>query len=383
MRGAPAEGGTAVGQGENAWPETRQVSATLYAGLFTATGFGTAVFGAALPALLARWSLGDAGGGLLFFAAWFGAALGAVASRGQLQWSVLRGTALAGASAWGLAYARGALIFPLSLLYGFGLGIAMTSISLLRARQAGPHRGRELNRLNLLWSIGALAAPAVAAHALRTGRPEYLFQMLAAGLLGFAGLVLLDTRHAKDPTAGSTPTTALGAHAPALLYVASALIVGTEASLGAWLAAFSERTEAGSVRAAVGVGTAFWAGLLLSRALHGTALLRGERLWPYAAVLAASLPPMLFVADPRLLAALACVQGAALGPLYPLLLAVATARYRGTRVFLAAGLGAAVFPWFTGLASGAAGSLRAGLAVPCAAGLLLLAITVHASRAQV
>lgn len=359
----------------------RQLSALLYSGLFAATGFGTAVFGAALPALLVRWSLGDAGGGLLFFAAWFGAALGAVASRGPLHWSVLRGTALAGAAAWALAYARGAAIFPLSLLYGLGLGIAMTSISLLRAREMGPRRGRELNRLNLLWSVGALTAPSLAAHALRTGRPGYLFQMLAFGLLLFAGLVLLDARRARTAIQATAPA-ASGMHAPLLLCAASALIVGIEASLAAWLAAFSERAEAGSVRAAVGVGTAFWAGLLLSRALHSTPLLRGERLWPYAAVLAAALSPMLWAADPRLLAALACVQGAAIGPLYPLLLAVATARYRGSRVFLAAGLGAALFPWLTGLVSDASGSLRAGLGVPCAAGLLLLALTAHPLRAR-
>ncbi len=352
-------------------------------GLFTLTGFGCALLGASLPALLARWSLGDRGGGFLFFCAWLGAALGALLSRGELRRSILRGTLLAAGAALGLALLRGRAVFALALLYGVGLGIVMTSISLLRAREAGPRRGSELNRLNLLWALGALITPSVAAHALRTGRPAYLFAALSAALLGFACLPALFLKN-KPACGGEAPEPGpeapLGSHAPLLLCSISALIVGTEASLAAWLTTFSRRAGP-SLGEAVGTGSAFWAGLLLSRALHSGPLFGGEpRLRPYAAVLAAALVLLLFATGPAPLAVLAFVLGAALGPLYPFLLAIATARYRGNRVFLAAGLGSAVFPWLTGLLSAAAGSLRAGLAVPCAAACVLLALSFRVNR---
>ncbi len=345
-------------------------------GLFTLTGFGCAVLGAALPALLARWSLGDRGGGFLFFFAWLGAALGALLSRGDLRRSILRGALLAAGAALGLAILRGRVVFPLALLYGTGLGIAMTSTSVLRARAAGPRRGQELNRLNLLWALGALGTPLIAAHALRTGRPEYLFAGLAAALLLIGGLLSF----APAQPAGSEPEPGLAAHAPLLLCAVSALIVGTEASLAAWLTTYSRRAGP-TLGAAVGTGSAFWAGLLLSRALHSGPLLGGEpRLRPYAAVLAGALALLLLAPGPAALAGLAFMVGAALGPLYPFLLAIATARYRGNRVFLSAGLGSAVVPWLTGLVSAAAGSLRAGLLVPCAAAWLLLALSLRVGR---
>ncbi len=350
-----------------------RVSAVVLSAVFTLTGIATPLLGAALPALLVHWRLSDRDAGSLFFLAWLGAALGALLSRGDYARSVQRGIGLTAAASLALAHARGFVIYPLTLCYGLGLGITMTSLSLLRARRAGARRPQELNRLNLLWALGALCCPAYATHALRTSRPGYLF--LFTGLLfAFAGAWVLYTERAPARAQAEMTFPSTLPSVPHLFCAVSGLIVGVEASLGAWLTTYLKRTD-GTVRGAVTAATAFWAGLLLSRALHS--LPRIGRIEPatllrvYGAILAVALLFFSTGSAPAMLLTLAFVLGFALGPLYPLLLAATLARYRGNRVFLSAGLGAALLPWLTGMLSGAAGSLRIGLLVPCFAGCLL------------
>jgi fucose permease len=64
--------------------------------------------------------------------------------------------------------------------------------------------------------------------------------------------------------------------------------------------------------------------------------------------------------------------GYGLGPIYPLLLAVALQYSDNTLIFFVAGLGSASLPWLTGVTSSAASSLRMGLWVPLLASLVLL-----------
>jgi fucose permease len=66
--------------------------------------------------------------------------------------------------------------------------------------------------------------------------------------------------------------------------------------------------------------------------------------------------------------------GFGLGPVYPLLLAIALQYSENTLIFFVAGLGSAFLPWLTGIISSATSSLRIGLAVPVAASLLMLVL---------
>jgi FHS family glucose/mannose:H+ symporter-like MFS transporter len=72
------------------------------------------------------------------------------------------------------------------------------------------------------------------------------------------------------------------------------------------------------------------------------------------------------------------LTGLALGPVFPLILALFLTEIGGSRnvgwVFAIAGLGGAVLSWLTGAISTSAGSLRIGLLVPGAAALLMLAM---------
>ena len=113
----------------------RLVSKTgIYTG-FVATGISVALPGALLPLLLRRWNLGDARGGLLLFCFFIASTTGALLSRGVMNRSVARGSALTAVGAAWLALASRDWAFAAIAVYGLGLGIAMTSTSLLVSRR--------------------------------------------------------------------------------------------------------------------------------------------------------------------------------------------------------------------------------------------------------
>ena len=374
---------TARSRKEPQGPFAIHASSVVVSTMFVQTGVGTALLGATLPAFLAHWQLNDRAGGRLLFLAWLGAALGALLSRGNLARSVLRGVLLTTVACSGLAFASRVSVFPLIFVYGLGLGIVMTSISRLRAERSQQRSTQELNRLNLLWAAGALACPPMAAHALHTSRAAYLFIAFGAALLVLGGcMAALESRLPpvllRNSYNGRLPP------APLFFCLISTLAVGIEAALGGWLTTYVKRADH-SVAGAVTATSAFWAGLLLSRALHSTRLL--GRFSPVAVlrwhswIVASGLVLLLLLHQPWALVAFPVVLGFGLGPLYPLLLALVVPRHRGNRVFFAAGLGSAAVPWLTGALSSRAGSLRAGLLVPCAAACLLVLLVAGVLRA--
>ena len=163
----------------------------LYLG-FAATGVSVALPGALLPLLLRRWSLGDARGGLLLFCFFLATTTGALVSRGRMNRSIARGALLTSAGAVWLGFASRGWGFVAIVVYGLGLGIAMTSTSLLVSRQFPEERRVEMMRLNLLWAAGACAGPwlALGGQALEAGahavRPLHVLLGLAAFFAAFA-----------------------------------------------------------------------------------------------------------------------------------------------------------------------------------------------------
>jgi fucose permease len=78
----------------------------------------------------------------------------------------------------------------------------------------------------------------------------------------------------------------------------------------------------------------------------------------------AGLAMLVLTHSPWLLLVCAAACGAGIGPIYPLVLTFALRLFRGRWMFVTAGLGAASLPWFTGMVSRSAGSLRIGLGIP-------------------
>src|SRR5882724_1920762 len=158
--------------------------------VFGLTGTATVLPGAALPLLLKRWSLHDSQAAVMFLLLFVGSSCGALLARGALEWALLLGTVLFLVASSSLAVVHSISPLPFFALYGLSLGLMMTSISLIRSRQAS-HLSRTMNFMNLLWSAGAVACPALLAVCLRYADMSVFFRGLALCILLLAASALL------------------------------------------------------------------------------------------------------------------------------------------------------------------------------------------------
>lgn len=359
----------------------------LYSG-FAATGVGLALPGALLPLLLRRWNLGDARGGLLLFCFFLASTAGALLSRGSMNRSIARGALLTSIGACWLGFANLGWAFAAIIVYGLGLGMAMTSTSLLISRALPDERRVEMMRLNLLWAAGACVGPwlALGGQSLRNGnfasRPLHVLLGLAAFFAVFALWVWLALEHLNQPSSdGGTdaPRENAGGRWP-LTEIPLALLIlvfcatGIESATGGWLAAYAQRLGE-SAKITIGAATAFWVGLLASRLVHSLRISAraSERtvLSLSAALAAAGLTILVAWPSPTLSVLAALMVGFGAGPIYPLLLAIVLRHRETTGVFVLAGFGASALPLVTGAVSGWVHSLSAGLCVPLAAASMM------------
>lgn len=358
----------------NQW--RRLQTAPLYFG-FAATGVGVALPGAVLPVLAAHWHINDAGSGRLFLLAWIGSSLGALLVRGSLRRTLFLGSCAVALAAAGVGKSSGHHAGLWMLLYGCGLGAAMTAISLIRQRQA-IDVGTEFVRLNLVWAIGALAAPTLAAGALAGGSVRPVFWALGAvfTLLALWSVFLPALRSDRNDHNTDPPPWRVFHAVPLGLIVMIAMATGIEAAAGGWLATYARR-DGHRLAETIAAPTCLWAGLLLSR-LFWSIFPRWQR--PHVTVRGSAtliaVSALLLLASQHavfiLLAAFGL--GFGLGPTYPLLLAWALRFQRGGAIFFLAGVGSSSLPWLTGVLSHAYGSLRFGLSVPCAGAVLMLVL---------
>lgn len=373
----------------------------LYLG-FAATGVSLALPGALLPLLLRRWSLGDARGGLLLFCFFLATTTGALVSRGCMNRSIARGALLTAIGAAWLGFANLGWGFAAIVVFGLGLGIAMTSTSLLISREFPDERRIEMMRLNLLWAAGACAGPwlALAGQSLRTGnfagRPLHVLLGLAAFFAAFSLWVWLaqeprnlgTSDELTDPMATDASRRWPLAQVPLALLILVFCATGVESSTGGWLAAYAQRLgETAGIT--IGAVTAFWAGLLSSRLVHSLRIVSraSERtlLALSAGLAAAGLTILVAWPGPGISVFAAFIAGFGAGPIYPLLLAIVLRHSETRGVFVLAGCGASALPLLTGAVSGWLHSLSAGLCVPLAAAAMMtiLCLTVHSEPAAV
>jgi fucose permease len=363
----------------------------LYLG-FAATGVGVALPGALLPLLLRRWSLGDARGGLLLFCFFLATTTGALLSRGLLNRSIARGALLTSAGAVWLGFASRDWGFGAMIVYGLGLGIAMTSTSLLVSHRFPVERRVEMMRLNLLWAVGACAGPwlALGGQALKAGagtvRPLHILVGLAAFFVAFALWVSFAIKTLEPDTAepvldSASSRTAIRwplAQIPLALLILVFCATGVESATGGWLAAYAQRLGE-TAKTTIGAATAFWVGLLSSRLINSLRVLArlSERIvLPMGAGLAA-IGLAILVAWPGAVASLfaALMVGLGIGPIYPLLLAIVLRKRETRGVFVIAGAGASALPLATGALSGWTHSLSAGLCVPLAVAAMMTVLS--------
>ena len=165
---------------------------------------------------------------------------------------------------------------------------------------------------------------------------------------------------------------------PLLVILFSA--TGVEASTGGWLAAYTQRLGE-TPQTTIGAATAFWAGLLSSRFVHSirsTQRLRERAVLGGGALLISAGLVVLIAGRPGISSVIAAFAvGFGTGPIYPLALAIALRRCESLGVFVLAGCGSAILPLLTGTVSGWVHSLAAGLGVPLAAAVVMIALSLR------
>ena len=350
---------------------------------FALTGVGTVLLGCILPRLSAQWHLRDKDAGLLLLVQFAASASGALLVRRD-PWKTL-------AYGYGLFGAGAIFIFllqqkslPAFAVYGLGLGLAMTSTSMLTGRRYPQQMGAALAFLNFSWSAGAVACPLLAAQFLGHTPSGNVFGWVGLMALPFAFLPMLAKRDDLDAPTESVAAPAGRREATTILYFAllAFLYVGIEASVGNWMSTYATRAAAWTFAGSSLAVATFWAALLLGRAITPAILVRLPERRLYGASVAATLAGVLWLLvahRPQTILAGSAFTGLALAPVFPLILALFLEEVGGSRnagwVFAVAGLGGAVFSWLTGWISTGTGSLRRGLLVPGAAALLMLMLS--------
>ena len=338
---------------------------------FASTGLGLVMPGALLPLLLPLWSMQDARAGVLFFLFSAGSIAGALASRGNLRWSSVRGALAAAVGAIALGHAtRGSALAAIAV-YGFGLGVMMTSLSLMHSRRFRDGRAAQMIRLNLAWSMGACCGPWVVLRAAEAFGIQRTLRGIAVGFAVVAVGLLLSLR---EPVVAreDAPAMARGRMAaPLLLLCMVPLATGVESAMGAWIATYTRRAGQ-TFGVVIAESTCLWIGILLSRAVmsheRAARVMRRALLWACPALMLMSLTLLLLSQARGGMLAGALLLGAGAGPLYPAVLARVLRDGEGKNfAFAIAGAGSATLPLLAGVVSGRTGSLRMGLCVPLVA----------------
>jgi FHS family glucose/mannose:H+ symporter-like MFS transporter len=358
-------------------------------------GLGTALLGPILPLLARQWAMQDAQSGLLMTAKFCGAFLGGVSVSRKLRRSLLVGMFAGVVGFGGFALAPSMAVGCVGLFVGgFGLGRMITATNILAGRRFTAHRGSALALLNFSFSLGAMLSALLAAWLL----PLFALRRL---LEGFAGLfvvgaiaLIVEMRGGGVEEIDGSAAEAVqekGLGARAYLYFAGLLFLygGFETCLSGWLTTFALRYGDKTLVVSEYTTLLLWMSLTLGRVGASAVMLRvGEKTvqrWGLglAAVFTAALAMAHSAAT---IAGFAVLLGLSLAPFFPATWAILmaerpTARQAGM-VLAVSGLGAAALPWMMGVVSTRTGSLQVALALPLAAAVVLLGMSLLAPAAD-
>jgi MFS transporter, FHS family, glucose/mannose:H+ symporter len=348
--------------------------------VFALTGILHVVGGALLPSLVMRFHLSDSDSGLLFLLYYAGTSIGALLCRWNYARTITLGFVFIVCCCVAVVGAPGPLLPSAFLLLGISVGIPMSAVSLYVGRAFPDRCASILTSLNFSWSVGALAAPLIAAQILvhHTYRAAYLlFAVMAIAAALTCGLLLKEAPENEQP-----PNEAHSYSGLALILIfalAAFLEVGVENTAAAWLPTYVLRSAEKGIAVAAASSALYWFGFLSSRGLCSFVLLRVAqarvfRVAVFTAIVSASLLFAVTSVAGRGVAMF--LLGAALAPIYPLVIAGSFSRVRRTSdarwILATAGFGGSVLPWLAGIISAHSGSLRVGMLVIPGALLLMV-----------
>ena len=362
--------------------------------VFVPTGLVTVLLGPLLPLLSTRWSLSDTQAGYLVTAQFIGSLLSTLSSsivlpRIGFRWSVAIGLLLMalGTVMLGAPTFLGGLVAV--FCYGAGIGLTVPVGNLLVASATPEHRSSSLNLLNFFWSAGAVACPFLLAS-FQHGRPVVMFLLGVAVVLVLLVVILLaipvtmpDASIENTSLPKSSRLAYLLTPAAIVLEILFFVYVGTESSIGIWLASYARRVSGAQTAEWITAPSYFYGALLLGRVTAPMILKRipDATYARLSALLAVwSVGALLYSHSFLSVAICAGLTGLGLSTLYPIMIGylsasfgAAASRIAGT-IFAFSTLGAASIPWLVGYVSTQSGSLRIALVITLLGSLIMLCL---------
>jgi FHS family glucose/mannose:H+ symporter-like MFS transporter len=353
--------------------------ALLFAG-FLYTGAMMVLLGLMLPRIEVLHGLSDSQAGALLATQAVCSATGALFVRHQFGRTLTAGYLLMAAGSAALLIVPAWLDILAIGAFGLGLGMAMTSTSIVVGRLFPDARGSALSLLNLSWSAGAAVCPLVVARIPGHFSAAAVCIPIAACAALFALLIGPRTlRSVPSVLPQESAVTGLSWTALLLFSALGFLYVGAESTLGGWMSTYATRDVLWNFQKSNLAAGCFWGAMLVGRAATPLFLRSvSERRLHWVAIVAAFLGTVVLVVarTPAALVTGASWTGFALAPIYPLTIALFLEQAGESRntgwVFAAAGYGGALFPGLTGLVSTDMHSLSKGLLIPLAAVTALL-----------
>jgi fucose permease len=368
-----------------------------YGALFVIGGY-TGLLGPVLPELARRTgtTLGDAGA--LFSALFAGSLISTLAAgraldRVDRRLPLAAGLAVNGAALLAMPWVTTwPALLAAGVVLGLGDGATVVGTHVVVAHINPDAEAAALNRLNVLFGMGAVLGPAGAAAVAAGGaRGSLLLAALGAAQVAFAALLLARAAPLGHPVSAPLPAGAdrepTGSlRASRLLWLLSGLLliyVGIEVGLGGWAFTYARESAGLSAAAAALLSGGFWGTLTFGRLLAPVAL----RYRPPVAlliggpVIAAAGAAVLLIAGgvPAVLVAGVLITGMGFGPVWPVTFAIAARAFphasgsvSGILAMLAA-LGGLGLPWLQGRVL-VAGGPAAGITVTLAGCLALVAL---------
>ena len=223
-------------------PSSTGTIATLHP-VFALTGVLHVIGGALLPSISARFHLSDSQSGLLFLLYFAGTSVGALLCRSNYSRTMTAGFAAMACMCLAVSLSSRTLLNPIFFLLGISVGVPMSAVTLFTGRSFPERCAPMLTFLNFSWSIGALAAPLVAARILVHHDYRTAYEVFsAAGLCAAVACAIL-LRDGPEPARPSEHTGPATAYRLVLVFAFAAFLqVGIENTVATWLPTYALRT---------------------------------------------------------------------------------------------------------------------------------------------
>ncbi|MDQ3179316.1 MAG: MFS transporter [Acidobacteriota bacterium] len=358
---------------------------------FILVGVANTFLGPILPHLAEKWSINDTEAGYFLAAQSLGGMTGTIISsflfsKLSSRLILLIGFAFVALSLLGISSNIWEIGLVSSLSSGIAIGLIIPTTTLIVSQTAKENRAAAINILNFFWAFGAILSPLLFFNLDSRARLNFLLSALMLACLIF--FIVLFKQSNFRLTADKAKKSVLRWREK-LFLLGSAwlsattifLQIGVEISMLGWLATYSKRLTVSDWWLLV--PALYWTGFLLSRVVSSfylrrfsekSLILNGLSLVIFGQIL------ILSASEINLAAAGAILVGFGTAPIFPTVIAIASAKFEEkapeliSYMFLLAGLSGMIFSWLIGFTASITGNLKNALFIPLACGVVLFAL---------